>query len=61
MNVPSYVQADSPRNVKYFHVVVISTLPHFKSEEHSEEDTVQFMVRDITCLMYNIHVQYMIL
>lgn len=44
MNVPSYVPADSPRNVKYFHVVVISTLPHFKSEEHSEEDTVQFMV-----------------
>ena len=44
MNVPSYVPADSPRNVKYFRVVVISKLSHFKQEKHSEGDTVQFMV-----------------
>ena len=44
MNVPRYASAESARDVKYFQVVVVSRLPHFKKEEHSEDDIVQFMV-----------------
>lgn len=44
INVPSFQKASSPRNVKDYHVVVISRLPHFKQPEHSEDDVVQFMV-----------------
>lgn len=44
INVPSFQKASSPRNVKDYHVVVISRLPHFKLPEHSEDDVVQFMV-----------------
>lgn len=44
ISVPSFQKASSPRNVKDYHVVVISRLPHFKLPEHSEDDVVQFMV-----------------
>lgn len=45
INVPSYQQTSSPRNVKDYHVVVITRLAYFKLPQHSEEDVVQFMVR----------------
>ena len=44
ISVPSHQTADSPRNVKDYHVIVISNLPHFKLPQHDEDDTVQFMV-----------------
>lgn len=45
MSVPSHEQASSPKNVKDYHVVVITRLPFFKLPEHSEDSVVQFMVR----------------
>ena len=44
INVPSYQKPAQGKNIKDYHVVVISDLPHFKKPEHSEEDVVQFMV-----------------
>ena len=48
----------SAKQVKYYHVVVITSLPFYKRAEHSEEDTVQFMVRYLpacACCMVNVH------
>lgn len=44
MAVTSYEKASSLKQVKYYHVVVITNLPFYKRPEHSEDDTVQFMV-----------------
>ena len=44
MSVTGHDSASSARQVKDYHVVVITNLPHFKLPEHSEEDVVQFMV-----------------
>ena len=44
MSVTSHDSAPSARQVKDYHVVVITRLPHFKRAEHSEKDVVQFMV-----------------
>ena len=44
VSVPSHEVASSAKLVKYYHVVVTSLLPHFKSATHSKEDVVQFMV-----------------
>ena len=44
LTVPSYEDASAPKKVKFYHVVVISRLVHFKQGEHSPEDVVQFMV-----------------
>lgn len=44
VSVPSHESAPSPKLVKYYHVVVISSLPHFKTAVHSEDAVVQFMV-----------------
>lgn len=44
VSVPSRESAPSPKLVKYYHVVVISSLPHFKTAVHSEDAVVQFMV-----------------
>ena len=43
--VPSHDKANSPKQVKNYHVMVITRLPHFKDATHSEDDVVQFMVR----------------
>ena len=45
VSVASYEPAASAREVKDYHVVVITNLPFFKRPEHSKEDVVQFMVR----------------
>ena len=44
VTVGSYDPAPTPKQVKYYHVVVITRLPFFKQPEHSDQDTVQFMV-----------------
>lgn len=44
LSVTSHDSAPSARQVKDYHVVVITRLPHFKRAEHSEEDVIQFMV-----------------
>ena len=44
MSVNGYEKASTPKQVKYYHVVVITNLPFYKCPEHSEDDTVQFMV-----------------
>lgn len=44
ISVTSYDSAPTPKQVKNYHVVVITRLPFFKLGEHSEEDVVQFMV-----------------
>lgn len=44
LSVTGHDSAPSARQVKDYHVVVITRLPHFKRAEHSEEDVVQFMV-----------------
>jgi len=43
-SVSSYDPAPTPREVKNYHVVVITNLSFFKLSQHSEEDVVQFMV-----------------
>ena len=43
-SVPSYERADNPRDVKFYHVLVVTNLPHPKSGEFAAEDVVQFMV-----------------
>ena len=50
ISVPSFEPAPTPRQVKNYHVVVITKLPFFKLAEHSEDDVVQFMVRSCTAL-----------
>ncbi|XP_065897742.1 HCLS1-binding protein 3-like [Dysidea avara] len=45
LTVPSYESASKPKEIKFYHVVAISRLVHFKQAEHSPEDVVQFMVR----------------
>ena len=44
LTVPSYESASKPKEIKFYHVVAISRLVHFKQAEHSPEDVVQFMV-----------------
>lgn len=44
ISVAGHDAAPSARQVKDYHVVVITRLPHFKRAEHSEDDVVQFMV-----------------
>lgn len=44
VSVTSYEQAASAKQVKNYHVVVITKLPFFKLAQHSEDDVVQFMV-----------------
>lgn len=44
ISVPSFESAPTARQVKNYHVVVITKLPFFKLPEHSEGDVVQFMV-----------------
>jgi hypothetical protein len=43
--VTSYDSAPSPKQVKNYHVVIITRLPFFKLPQHSENDVVHFMVR----------------
>ena len=35
-------------NDEVFHIIVISSLPYFKTIKHKKDDTVQFMVSTIT-------------
>lgn len=61
MSVTSHESAPSARQVKDYHVVVITRLPHFKRGEHSEEDVVQFMVggsKPSSNNMYNLYMYY---
>lgn len=51
MSVPSHEIALSPKLVKNYHVVVVTSLPHFKSAIHSEDEVVQFMVSACVTLM----------
>ncbi len=44
VSVASYDAAPSAKQVKDYHVVVITKLPFFKLPEHSEADVVHFMV-----------------
>lgn len=44
ISVPSFEPAPTPKQVKNYHVVVITKLPFFKLPEHSEDEVVQFMV-----------------
>ena len=44
ISVPSHEPAAVPKLVKFYHVIVITTLPHFKTAVHSEDSVVQFMV-----------------
>ena len=44
ISVPSHEPATTPKLVKNYHVVVISSLPHFKDAIHDKDETVQFMV-----------------
>lgn len=44
VSVASYDSAATAKQVKNYHVVVITNLPYFKRPEHSKEDVVQFMV-----------------
>ena len=46
ISVPSREHASAPKNVKKYHVLVITSLPHFKSPVHSEDAVVQFMVNN---------------
>ncbi|XP_064383148.1 HCLS1-binding protein 3-like [Halichondria panicea] len=45
LSVTGHEKAASAKQVRYYHVVVITNLPFYKRAEHSEEDTVQFMVQ----------------
>ena len=42
--VPSHDKVSSPKQVKNYHVIVITRLPHFKDATHSENEVVQFTV-----------------
>lgn len=53
VSVPSRESAPSPKLVKYYHVVVISSLPHFKTAVHSKDAVVQFMVSPKEVEYYN--------
>ena len=44
LSVTGYDAAPSAKQVKNYHVVVITKLPFFKLPEHSEQDVVHFMV-----------------
>lgn len=44
VSVSSYDPAPSAKQVKHYHVVVITKLPFFKLAGHSEDDLVHFMV-----------------
>lgn len=44
LSVMSHEKAASPKEIKYYHVVVITNLPYYKRPEHGEDDRVQFMV-----------------
>lgn len=44
VSVASYEPAATAKQVKDYHVVVITNLAFFKLPEHSKEDVVQFMV-----------------
>lgn len=48
VSVTSYDPAPTPKQVKHYHVVVITNLPFFKLSEHSERDVVHFMVSQLT-------------
>ena len=45
ISVPSHEAASAPKLVKWYNVLVITTLPHFKEASHSEDSVVQFTVR----------------
>lgn len=45
VSVTSHDPAPTPKQVKNYHVVVITTLPFFKLPQHSDADVVHFMVR----------------
>ena len=45
ISVPSHEPATAAKHVKDYHVLVITSLPYFKSAVHDEDAVVQFMVR----------------
>jgi hypothetical protein len=45
ISVPGHEPASSPKVVKRYHVLVITSLPHFKEATQSEDSVVQFTVR----------------
>ena len=50
-SVTSYGPKGPPKQVKDYHVVIITKLPFFKQPHHSEDDTVQFMVGKMLLLL----------